>query len=100
MTVLVFPQMSERVALSCNILNQLNELKNELQPLAQRASMLYDLLRSLPVLQHEYQFTLPYFLKLFDEALGGELPDDYTVDSDNEAVSMHAYSYLAEVSWM
>ena len=58
-------------------LKDLDLFYNELFPLARRATMLYSVLRSLASVQTEYQFTLPYFLKLFDEAIGGEFPDAY-----------------------
>ena len=37
--------------------------------------------------QREYQFTLPYFYKLFDEAIGGEFPPEYYEETDDPEVS-------------
>ena len=69
-----------------DILQQLEELKYELFPLAQRATMLFAVLQSLTSVQYEYQFTLPYFLRLFHEAIGAQLPQDIYADSDVEDV--------------
>ena len=39
--------------------------------------MLYAIIRSLQSIHNEYQFSLDYFVKLFDEAVGGELPEEF-----------------------
>ena len=39
--------------------------------------MLYAIIRSLQSIHNEYQFSLDYFVKLFDEAVGGELPVEF-----------------------
>ena len=69
------------------VLKDLGDLREELYPLAKRATMLYSVIRSLATIHREYHFSLPYFLKLFDEAIGGEFPPEYTEDSDDEEVS-------------
>lgn len=40
--------------------------------------MLYAILRSMACVHKEYQFSLQYFISLFDEAVGGELPSHFT----------------------
>ncbi len=69
-------------------LQELDNLRDELFPLSRRATMLYAILRSLATIHREYQFTLPYFLELFDEAIGGVFPPEYSEDSDNDDVSI------------
>ena len=69
------------------VLKELDVLRDELFPLARRATMLYSVLRSLGSIQREYQFTLPFFLKLFDEAVGGEFPEGFLDQDDSQFVS-------------
>ena len=54
--------------------------------------MLFAVLRSLASLQPHYQFSLPYFLKLFDEALGGELPEEYLNKGMNASILVNKAS--------
>ena len=69
------------------MLDDLELLKDELFPLARRASMLFSILRSLTTIHNEYKFTLTYFLELFDEAVGGALPEGFGKDTDADDVS-------------
>ena len=80
-------QMAAKARGTQYILSQLEELKYELFPLAQRAVMLFAILQSLTAVQYEYQFTLPYFLKLFHEAIGAEFTPMAADDSVAEDVS-------------
>ena len=123
--------MTDRLMETKDILHQLDQLKEEIFPLARRATMLYALLQvrgnlptgsphhhsrhsfccnmrawracsastsslchtsmwlyqSLACVQREYQFTLPYFYKLFDEAIGGDFPPEYYEDTEEPDVS-------------
>lgn len=72
---------------------RLNSLREELFSLAKRATMLFAMLRSLASLQPQYQFGLPYFLSLFDEALGGELPPEF-LNIDAECKVMNSSGTL------
>eukprot|EP00105_Crassostrea_gigas_P044993 XP_019929141.1 PREDICTED: dynein beta chain, ciliary isoform X4 [Crassostrea gigas] len=65
------------------LLLHLNELKDDLFPLARRAAMLFAIIRSLQSVHNEYQFPLHYFIELFDEAVGGELPPEF-LNADEE----------------
>ena len=67
-------QLSNRLQETVNLLDDLDTLKDELYPLARRAAMLYAIVRSLQSIHKEYQFSLSYFMYLFDEAVGGEMP--------------------------
>lgn len=64
------------------LLTDLDLLKEELFPLARRAAMLYSILRSLQSLRNEYQFSLKFFVLLFDEAVGGELPPEFMEEEE------------------
>ncbi|KAL5020322.1 hypothetical protein ScPMuIL_003214 [Solemya velum] len=64
------------------LLTDLDLLKEELFPLARRAAMLYSILRSLQSLRNEYQFSLKFFVLLFDEAVGGELPPEFMQEDE------------------
>ena len=76
-------QVSQKVKDLQSLLSDLDALREELFPLARRATMLFAVLRSLACLQPHYQFNLPYILALFDQALGGEFPEEY-MDRDNQ----------------
>ena len=76
--------MTQKLSEAKEFLRSLDLLKEELFPLARRATMLYALLQSMACVQREYQFTLPYFYKLFDEAVGGEFPEEYLKDTEPE----------------
>jgi acyl carrier protein phosphodiesterase len=67
-------------------MEDLDVLKDELYPLARRAAMLYAISRSLQSIHNEYQFSLEYFIQLFDEAVGGELPDEFIQGINQEEV--------------
>lgn len=77
------------------VLEDLDMLKDELYPLARRASLLYFLMCSLAPVCPAYQFTMKYFLGLFDEAIGRELPADFFTGAGDEVkyLKMAAYKY-------
>ena len=54
--------------------------------------MLYAIIRSLQSIHNEYQFSLDYFVKLFDEAVGGELPEDFGHGLATEEVYIFKFS--------
>ena len=57
------------------------------QPLAKRAVMMFSLLSSLSRVQHEYRFSLGYFLSLFRSAVGRDVEpfkDKLEYESDSE----------------
>ena len=76
--------MTHKLRDTKDLIGQLDGLKEELFPLARRATMLYALLQSMASVQKEYQFTLPHFYKMFDEAIGGEFPPEYYEDDDKD----------------
>ncbi|KAJ7392743.1 hypothetical protein OS493_010398 [Desmophyllum pertusum] len=53
--------------------NRLKSLRELFQPLAKRAVMMFSLLSSLSSVQHEYRFSLGYFLSLFRSAVGRDV---------------------------
>ncbi|XP_070202269.1 uncharacterized protein [Littorina saxatilis] len=77
-------QLANELAKTQNILNDLDVLRDELYPVARRGALLFSLMRSLGSVRHEYQFSLTYFLQLFDEAVGGELPPEFGHGEDDE----------------
>ncbi|XP_071095883.1 uncharacterized protein [Haliotis cracherodii] len=77
-------KLARKLADTQSLLDDLELLKDELFPLARRAAMMFSVLQSLPSVHKEYQFTLQYFIELFDEAVGGELPKDFGQDPDAE----------------
>lgn len=54
------------------ILESLDKICEELLPVAKRGAMLYSVISSLRGIQREYQFSLPFFLWMFDQAVGEE----------------------------
>jgi len=95
----VYLQMSDKLKEAKIVLRQLDDLRDELYPLARRATMLYSVVRSLATVHREYHFSLPFFLKLFDEAVGGEFPAEYAEDSDDEEVSLLRKDIYPEKIW-
>lgn len=76
------------------LLLHLNDLKDDLFPLARRAAMLYAIIRSLQSVHNEYQFPLHYFIELFDEAVGGELPPEFLNADEDEGVRIfHGFKF-------
>lgn len=88
--------MSSRLEASRSLLSTLDALRAELTPVARRGAKLYALLRSLAAVRPEYQTPLPEFYAMFDEALGGEFPEEYGRDSD-EVTTDYLCAYLSEV---
>lgn len=79
--------MAKRLSETQSLLTDIDDLKDELFPLARRGAMLFAITRSLQSVHNEYQFSLKYFLELFDEAVGTDVPDDYKIDDDEGSVS-------------
>ncbi|CAH1797693.1 unnamed protein product [Owenia fusiformis] len=77
-------KMAGRLRDTQQILQELDNLREEMYPIARRGALLFALLRSLGSIHREYQFTQDYFLLLFDEAVGDDLPPDMEVESDTE----------------
>ena len=50
--------------------------------MARRAALLYALIRSLAAIYPEYQFTMDYFLDLFDQAIGGVFPTEFFIENE------------------
>ena len=75
------------------LLVDLEDLRDELYPLARRAAMLFAILRSLQSIHNEYQFSLKYFLELFDEAIGGEP----LAPEEEDGVRMHLFDFIGGV---
>lgn len=79
-------QLANRLNDTQALLLHLNDLKDDLFPLARRAAMLFAIIRSLQSVHNEYQFPLHYFIELFDEAVGGELPPEFLNGDEEEGV--------------
>ena len=67
---------------------QLSTFKDNLYHIARLGTMLFSLLRSLSLIQKEYHFTLSTFLKLFDQAIGGEFPKEFTDSMEADKVTL------------
>lgn len=91
-------QLANRLNDTQALLLHLNDLKDDLFPLARRAAMLFAIIRSLQSVHNEYQFPLHYFIELFDEAVGGELPPEFLNADEEEGVrnqmNPHFYLYI------
>ncbi len=70
-------QIGEKLEEAQRVLRDLDALQDELFPLARRATLLWSGMRSLASIEQLYQFDLPFFIALFDEAVDGELPPEY-----------------------
>nr|XP_039248070.1 LOW QUALITY PROTEIN: dynein beta chain, ciliary-like [Styela clava] len=73
-------QVFEELKAVENLLANLNELSEELFPVAQRAALLYTICRAMPALDPHYQIPLPFFRHLFDMSVGEDSEED--TDSD------------------
>ena len=71
--VLFSLQVAKRLTHTLNNFNRLKSLRELFQPLAKRAVMMFSLLSSLSSVQHEYRFSLGYFLSLFRSAIGRDV---------------------------
>lgn len=81
-------QVAHRLTRTLNNFNRLKSLRELFQPLAKRAVMMFSLLSSLSSVQHEYRFSLGYFLSLFRSAVGRDVEPsteklEYESDSEN-----------------
>ena len=56
--------------------------------------MLFAIIRSLQSVHNEYQFSLKYFMELFDEAVGEDIPEEYTIDEEEASVSLQYVLYI------
>ena len=61
--------MATRLEETITLISRLESLRNQLRPIAHRATLLFAVIKSMCVVKREYQFTLTYFLSLFDEAI-------------------------------
>lgn len=80
-------QVTHRLTHALNNFNRLKSLRELFQPLAKRAVMMFSLLRSLSRVQHEYRFSLGYFLSLFRSAVGRDVEpskEKLEYESDSE----------------
>ncbi|XP_066025345.1 uncharacterized protein [Pocillopora verrucosa] len=66
-------EVAQRLTHTLNNFNRLKSLRELFQPLAKRAVMMFSLLSSLSSVQHEYRFSLGYFLSLFRSAIGRDV---------------------------
>ena len=62
------------------ILETLDNIRDELVPVAKRGAMLFSITASLMGVQHEYQFSLPFFLWMFDQAVGEDQEEEIASD--------------------
>ena len=56
--------------------------------------MLFAIIRSLQSVHNEYQFSLKYFMELFDEAVGEDIPEEYKIDEEETSVSHQYVLYI------
>ena len=81
-------QVTQRLTRTLSTFNRLRSLRELFLPLAKRAVMMFSLLSSLCSVQHEYRFSLGYFLSLFRSAVGRDVEPpteklQYESDSDD-----------------
>lgn len=70
--LIIFLQVYEKLLEAEKILHSLDQICKDLLPVAKRGAMLYAVISSLRGIQREYQFSLPFFLWMFDQAVGDE----------------------------
>ncbi|KAJ1184768.1 hypothetical protein NDU88_001571 [Pleurodeles waltl] len=63
-------EVSEKLQETTSLRKKLVQLRNQLLPLASRGALLFTTLKALRPLAAEYQFSLRFFLQLFDKAIG------------------------------
>lgn len=68
------------------IISTLDTIKDGLQAVAKRGAMLYSIGTSLRGIQREYHLSLPFFLWMFDQAVGEDPPEDNSLDNDYEVI--------------
>ncbi|XP_052060514.1 uncharacterized protein LOC127700861 isoform X4 [Mytilus californianus] len=78
-------ELAKRLEETKTLLIDIDDLKDELFPLARRGAMLFAIVRSLQSVHNEYQFSLKYFLELFDEAVGEDVPEEHKIDDDESS---------------
>ncbi|XP_033641711.1 dynein beta chain, flagellar outer arm-like [Asterias rubens] len=66
------------------ILETLDNIRDELVPVAKRGAMLFSITASLMGVQHEYQFSLPFFLWMFDQAVGEDQEEEIASDDGED----------------
>ncbi|XP_072048734.1 uncharacterized protein [Amphiura filiformis] len=87
-------QVYQKLVEAEKVLESLDKICEELMPVAKRGAMLYAVISSLRGIQREYQFSLPFFLWMFDQAIGDEPTD--SEDAEKEQVgSEYAESEMA-----
>ena len=72
--------MAIKVEETQTLISRLECLRDDLYPIAKRATLIFAIIRSMSVIRNEYQFTLYYFLALFDEAIHAFLAKVLTVE--------------------
>ncbi|XP_033103095.1 dynein heavy chain 9, axonemal-like [Anneissia japonica] len=72
------------------VLQYLDKICNDLSPVAKRGAMLFSVMSSLEGLRREYQFSLPFFLLMFDRAVGEEPPQEESDDKPTELMSEYS----------
>ncbi len=64
-------------------LDKVGRLKLKYAPFSQLVTVLFNAINSLSAVQHEYRFSIEYFLKLFDIALCKVIPSaDVVTDTE------------------
>lgn len=66
-------EVTRRLTHTLDNFNKLRSLRELFLPLAKRAVMMFSLARSLSSVQHEYRFSLDFFLSLFRSAVGQDV---------------------------
>lgn len=67
-------------------LDKVGRLKQKYAPFSQLVTVLFNAINSLSALQHEYRFSIDYFLKLFDIALCKVIPTTEVITDTDESV--------------
>ena len=66
------------------LLHKLQNLQDELLPIARRGALIYTVLKSLSSISPHYQFKLPQFLQMFYEAVGEDPPPDVFLPEEDD----------------
>lgn len=80
--------MATKLRENLDLLQKLQNLQDELLPIARRGALIYTVLKSLSAISPHYQFKLPQFLQMFYEAVGEDPPPDvFLPEEDDTQVS-------------
>lgn len=69
-----FFQITKRLENAVRHLDKVGQLKQKYAPLSHLVTVLFNAINSLSSVQHEYRFSIDYFLNLFDIALCKVIP--------------------------